>query len=63
MKLVYLGNCLHIFDTKQGKFVKLSKKNICSSISINDPGLSRREIISKVLFYINVPKKKKVEKH
>jgi len=62
MKLVYLGKCLHIFDTKQRKFVKLTKKNLCSAIVINDPDLSKREIISRVLFHINKPKKKIIEK-
>ncbi|HPX65867.1 MAG TPA: hypothetical protein PLW45_04610, partial [Anaerolineaceae bacterium] len=59
MKLVYLGNCFHIFDTKQNKYVKLSTKNLYAAIAINDPNLSKREILSKVLIHINSPRLKK----
>lgn len=58
MKLVYLGNCFHIFDTKQNKYVKLSAKNLYAAIAINDPNLSKREILSKVLVHINSPRLK-----
>lgn len=51
MKVVYLGNCLHIFDTAHRKFIKLSAKNLQTAMGPTYASYTRNRIINHIHTY------------
>ena len=44
-QLIRLGGCIHIFDTAQKKFVKVTATTLRYAISTTKPGATRRSIL------------------
>ncbi len=49
MKVVYIGNCIHIFDDNERKFVKTSTKNLRAALGPAFAQQSRREMIASIV--------------
>lgn len=49
MKAVYIGNCVHIFDENERKFVKTSTKNLRAALGPAASQQSRREMIASIV--------------
>jgi len=47
MKLVKLKKCIHVYDSNQQKFVKLSAKNVREATKNFDKNLTKKEMIKE----------------